>query len=369
MSKKLTTEEFITKSKSFHGDKYSYEKTIYSGNKTKVTITCPIHGDFEQLPGNHYRYSCIKCAGCDTKTTQEFIKEAMFLHSNKYDYSKTVYLSGRKNINIICPKHGVFTQRASVHLEGRGCSKCGIEKVQEINLDTLQDYLAKAISVHGTRYCYNSVVYTNSNTKVIITCPTHGDFEQTPSAHLQGQGCPQCGIDIAHEQAKLTLDDFVSRSKIIHKGKYEYSNVCYVNNATKVTITCPVHGDFKQIPGSHLRGCGCPGCGKYGFQPDKKAILYYLKITLVSGTILYKIGITNKTVSDRFALKDLQKIEVLKQKDYLIGLDAYNQEQEILKEFQAFRYTGPKVLISNGDTELFNKDISIIDDRLNNIFL
>ena len=47
--KKLTTDIFIKKSKAIHNNKYSYEKSNYVGGKDKITITCLIHGDFEQL--------------------------------------------------------------------------------------------------------------------------------------------------------------------------------------------------------------------------------------------------------------------------------------------------------------------------------
>ena len=51
--KTLTTEQFIEKARSIHGDKYNYSKVNYINNKTKVTITCSEHGDFEQIPYNH----------------------------------------------------------------------------------------------------------------------------------------------------------------------------------------------------------------------------------------------------------------------------------------------------------------------------
>lgn len=47
-----------------------------------------------------------------------------------------------------------------------------------------------------------------------------------------------------------------------HTNKYDYSLVCYVNTHTNVDIICPVHGKIRQTPKGHLRGCGCPECGK-----------------------------------------------------------------------------------------------------------
>lgn len=45
-------------------------------------------------------------------------------------------------------------------------------------------------------------------------------------------------------------------------GRYDYSQVNYVNSRTKITIICPTHGEFSISPENHLRGRGCPACSK-----------------------------------------------------------------------------------------------------------
>lgn len=55
-------------------------------------------------------------------------------------------------------------------------------------------------------------------------------------------------------------NNFINRSRLIHNNYYDYSKVNYKNSIIKVCITCPKHGDFWQIPKSHLRGNGCPKC-------------------------------------------------------------------------------------------------------------
>jgi len=63
---------------------------------------------------------------------------------------------------------------------------------------------------------------------------------------------------------KLTNDEFIEKAQQIHENKYDYSNVVYINNMKKVEIICknPKHGSFLQAANNHLRGCGCPKCGK-----------------------------------------------------------------------------------------------------------
>ena len=59
---------------------------------------------------------------------------------------------------------------------------------------------------------------------------------------------------------KLTSEDFVKKANKVHDGKYDYSNVVYVNNKTKVCIICPEHGEFWQRPNEHINGHGCSKC-------------------------------------------------------------------------------------------------------------
>ena len=109
MSKKLTTGEFISKSKLIHGDKYDYSKVEYVNNHSKVCIICPEHGEFWQTPANHLKNrGCPICGGHQKSSTEEFIKRANKVHNNKYDYSKVDYKGLKKKVCIVCKEHGDF---------------------------------------------------------------------------------------------------------------------------------------------------------------------------------------------------------------------------------------------------------------------
>lgn len=132
MGKKLTTAEFVKKAIEVHGDKYDYSKVEYMGTHKNVCIICPMHGNFLQTPANHLNgRGCPKCGGNGKLTASEFIKRAREVHSDKYNYSKVEYVNSKKEVCIICPKHGKFLQRPSDHLNGRGCPKCGVESKQK----------------------------------------------------------------------------------------------------------------------------------------------------------------------------------------------------------------------------------------------
>ena len=57
---------------------------------------------------------------------------------------------------------------------------------------TTNQFIQDAQKIHGHLYDYNKVEYYNKETPVIIICEKHGEFLQTPNAHLSGAGCPKC---------------------------------------------------------------------------------------------------------------------------------------------------------------------------------
>ena len=192
------------------------------------------------------------------KTKEEFIKEATEKHEGKYDYSKVDYVKNNIKVCIICPKpeHGEFWQRPNAHLSGYGCPKCGIEK----QTCTTDEFIAKAKKIHGDKYDYSKVRYVDAKTKVCIICPEHGKFEQRPSGHLKGYGCPKCAYEVKGKRRRSSLTNFIKKARKVHGDKYDYSKVDYVNSATKICIICPEHGEFLQTPDVHTRGHGCPKC-------------------------------------------------------------------------------------------------------------
>lgn len=185
-----------------------------------------------------------------------FIEKSRKIHGDKYDYSKVEYVNTKTKVCIICPEHGEFWQTPNNHLHGCGCPMCKAQKNGDGKRSNRNDFIEKATAIHGNKYDYSKAIYINNSTKVCIICPEHGEFWQTPNHHLQKHGCQKCA-----NVKKQTTKDFICKAKGIHGDKYDYSNVEYVNNHTKVCIICPEHGEFWQTPKNHLRGQGCPRCG------------------------------------------------------------------------------------------------------------
>ncbi len=324
-----------------HGDRYDYSQVEYKSKRKKVTIICPIHGEFSQLPSNHWTgRGCLKCS-IDLKRTSvdEFIKRAGAVHGERYDYSQVLFYRLLDKVKIRCEEHGTFEQKAMDHLNGSGCPTCaGVKK------HSYDDFIERAISLHGKKYNYDKVEYENSRTPVVITCLTHGDFVQLPKDHLRGGGCRSCAGN-----KPSTYDEYVKRADAIHNGKYDYSKLVVRGMASFGTIICPKHGEFEQRLRDHIHNkSGCPKCsrescgmykeGYFKEFPDKKTqdASIYLVETFLGDTEFCKVGITTQGVRERF---NGHRLDITVKAEYRMQLyDAWKMEQHILDKFNFARF-------------------------------
>lgn len=153
----------------------------------------------------------------------EFIKKAAKKHNNFYDYSLVNYINASTKIQIICPKHGAFEQQPSNHLFGQGCIKCMGDNVRKARKSTTEDFIKKSKQTHGEKYDYSLVNYTVGKDKVIIICPTHGEFLQTPFAHSSPsmrQGCPFCKISKGEDE----IEKYLIKNKIQYIREKKFNN-------------------------------------------------------------------------------------------------------------------------------------------------
>mgnify|MGYP000947186408 CR=1 FL=1 len=120
-----TTAEYVAKARAIWGDEYDYSRTVYTGPLHRVTIVCPRHGPFQQMPYNHLNGH--RCFACTTEgrrsTTAEFIARARLIFP-QYDYSQVVYHLASVKVTVVCPTHGPFQRRPAELLCRRGCPSC-----------------------------------------------------------------------------------------------------------------------------------------------------------------------------------------------------------------------------------------------------
>lgn len=216
---------------------------------------------------------------------------------------------------------------------------------------TTEEFISRAKEKHGDKYDYSKVEYINAHTKVIIICPEHGEFKQTPSAHKNnGMGCPNCKSQTLRNLFIKSNKQFIVDANKVHEGKYGYSKVVYLGSFNKVEITCPIHGSFYQSPTSHLAGNGCKWCNYTGghggytvgtaerFRSEwlkQPATLYLIELS-DNKELFYKVGITSNSIESRFGRNytpyNIRIIHTIETNKYL----ATYVEKEVLKEVKSY---------------------------------
>lgn len=266
--RKFCLEDYINKANLVWNNKYNYSKFEWNGVNEKVCIICPEHGEFWQLPNNHLKgeCGCLECRGKskDFKPItclEDVIEFSKNNFNDKFDFSKAVWKGSREKIEIICPDHGSFwTLPRQFTLNKYGCPDCN-----DLKKYTNEEFINLCKRYHSEYdYDYSKVNYIKSSDPITVICKKHGEFYPNASQFVSGKcNCPKCVID----SFRLGTEEFIKRAKEIHGDRYDYSKVNYVNYSTNVTIICPIHGEFEQIAGNHLKGCNCPICSRENIAP------------------------------------------------------------------------------------------------------
>lgn len=160
-SRKITTKEFISKSKQIHNDKYDYSNVVINGVRNKVKITCSIHGEFNQEAYKHLSgHGCKRCTIIDNPhfikmSNEEFVSKSKKVHGNIYNYDNSIYNGSKELIEIKCEKHGIFQQLAGVHMAGHGCPFCSQSKGEREISKTLKSLNINFVEQKKFNKCLN----------------------------------------------------------------------------------------------------------------------------------------------------------------------------------------------------------------------
>lgn len=267
----LTTEEFIEKSRKRFGDRFNYAKTNYRRQNENIVLTCKSHGDFEIKPWSHFqnKFGCPRCSvEIPTEIKKnKFLAIAKKVHGGLYDYSKVKYTTVSSPVEIVCLKHGPFFQNLYNHSKlGAKCPVCSIEASKL----TLEVFIERSVKIHGPRYDYSKVRIETNASKVLITCPKHGDWVQRVASHLAGNKCKECFI----EENRSTTEEFIKNARKVHGDTYDYSKAKYINNKKPLEIICKIHGSFWIKPNSHVSSAsGCRFCYESKGEREVESVL------------------------------------------------------------------------------------------------
>ncbi len=309
--RKLTTEEFIDRSKITHGDKYDYSKSIYKSGTSNVIIICKVHGEFKQSPQNHMRGSgCPLCNPFEKKMSQaDFIDKIYKINPSLKILSE---IDGNRSRVIVEDENGIlYNVLASTLLKG---SVPSIETA----IDKNKAFEIKARLIHGDKYNYSSTNYTKHCNYVDIICPIHGKFTQNAGNHLWKHGCPKCGEDRTTEYNKENPVGWT-----LHEWKNLAEQSPYFDGYRVYILEC--------------------------FDDNERFI---------------KIGRTFSSVQRRFCNKERLPYnyniirEIIDENPFHI----FKLESKLKREFSKYKYT-PK-LFFKGMNECFSPDI-LNDDNIN----
>lgn len=123
---------------------------------------------------------------------------------------------------------------------------------------TTEEFINRALVVHGSLYNYTDTVYVDSNTLVKVNCTEHGKVLVHPQSFLKGSGCKKCGHQRARQKNSYDSETFIEKAK--QQFSYNFSKVRYIDSKTKVELICHKHGSFFQRPADLLMGHGCQEC-------------------------------------------------------------------------------------------------------------
>ena len=192
-------------------------------------------------------------------TNQEkFLEKAKAKFGDKFDYSKVDYIDSKTPVCIICPKHGEFLVKPVNFIQSKwGCKKCSVEETHNLQRKTTEQFISEAKNYWGNRFSYENTKYIDSKTKIIVTCPVHGDFYTNPKDFIRGHGCPKCAHNLVSERNKnkrLPKEEFINRGKMLYGDLFSYDKTEYVTRKTKVIIHSNLlNEDFITTPDSFYR--------------------------------------------------------------------------------------------------------------------
>ena len=161
------------------------------------------------------------CPSCGVSKKVQAIKENTkqdFLNRLSDDFELIEYIDESK-ITVKCKICNNLRTTSKSNILRYDCKSCASSKANEPRKLTNEIFKDKANEIHYNIYNYSKVNYVDYNTKVTIICKEHGDFEQAPSKHLAGQGCPKCNI---YSKGELIVDKELKRAKIQFEAQKQF---------------------------------------------------------------------------------------------------------------------------------------------------
>ena len=270
--------DFVGEAKAKHGDKFDYSKTKYTGHGRSVIITCIAHNkEFTCTPPEHLNSRGGCCPVCREFNTsgenhplsvslKELELRIETIWGDRFDYDFTGYTCLNDYIGITCKEcERSWTATATNHVhptDPRGCITCGRKVCADKLRLTHEEFVAKSVKKHGSKYDYSKFEYVNNNTEGVVICKIHGQYPVTPADHFGGTECPLCTLGGVSKGEIEWLD---YRSSID-------GDIIYKGGDHKRQVTIRIDGKIYRLDGNlactkiayEFLGCWHHGCNKCG---------------------------------------------------------------------------------------------------------
>lgn len=280
--------------------KYSNYRILKYNDFENIEVQTPF-GVVVTNISNLYRGTQLGIGSSPNKT-EYALNYLNYIHRNKYKILPFVFKNSKQYLRVVCPIHGEFKITYDC-FKYRSCPKCGNASRKKYSIS---DFFEKYYNKYPcSPYNYEKFKYINSHFKTVITCLKHGDFLQTPSNHMNGQGCPKCSSENKPGGMKWWLNT---------KGKI----------GTLYILKC--------------------------YNPQEEFV---------------KIGITSKNIKERYRSKKLMpyEYEILKQYEYSNKQIPFLLEKHLLEKFKAKKYI-PNISFGGSKKECFRIRIETVEKEI-----
>ena len=314
----------------------------YKRSDKKLDFLCP-EGHKHSMSWDSFKQGA-RCTYCTKhgykdnhpqRLTQDFVESA-FAAKGYQLISK--YENSGKKLDFLCPEGHKHSMSWDSFKQGARCAVCAGKIVthQQVEL---------AFKAEGYQLLSK---YENANKKLTFVCPEGHRHSITWGHFMSGKRCAYCaGHVVLHEDVKLAFEA---------EGYILLS--IYKNSKQKLNFICPEGHRHGIVWGAFKQGVRCSYCSNGGYNVESPGRLYYLRFDTQIGP-LWKIGITNRTIKERFQSEKTP---------YTILLDEWHEdgsisplkEKQILKRHKKHLYKGEPILVS-GNTECFTKDVLKLD--------
>jgi hypothetical protein len=280
------------------------------------------------------------CKECINYEFQELtIKKGIEKFGNRFDYTLFKFTGASSKGIIKCIIHNsTFQVTPNNHIQGLcgGCRECFSDSIRKGK----EQFITEAKQIHDNKYDYSMVIYTDTDTHVIIICDIHGEFPQTPAKHLIGQGCYKCRNIKIGLSKQLSIEDYIKKCIQQWGDRNDYSESIYNGCYEPITIRCKRHGYFTLSSASwhYSESLGCRICSRAGYSRVQICWLDY-------EASKHKIYIQHSLNSNEYRIPNSH---------YLA--DGYCEQTNTIYEFQGDYFHGnPKIYRSDVINDLCKK--------------